>query len=79
MIKECGCCSRIYDSFYDYIDKADPLCNGSAFVNHYDEEEDCRKLVFYVPCKNAYYDKWFEFNYCPICGRKVNPNHVVYR
>lgn len=71
MSNECGCCSKIYDSFDEYVTKADPLCSGAAFVNHYDEDEGCRKLVFYMPCKDTFYDRWFKFNYCPHCGRKL--------
>lgn len=70
MIGKCGACSKIYDSFDDYRNR-DPFCSGAGIVNHYDEEEGCRDIVFYVPCKDDYYDSWFTINYCPQCGRSL--------
>lgn len=78
MIRQCECCSKIYDSFEDYRNH-DPLCNAAGFVNYYDEDTGMRNIVFYTPCKDSYYDKWFEFNYCPNCGRLMNAEHIVYR
>ncbi len=70
MKNKCGCCSTIYSSFQDYRNH-DPFCSGSGFVNHYDEDEDKTSVVFYVPSKDSYYDKWFDFAYCPVCGKRV--------
>lgn len=76
MVSECGCCLRIYDSFDDYM-KHDPFCSGAGIVKHRDEDTGNDEIVFYVPCKDSYYDKWFAINYCPNCGRPVNTDHIV--
>lgn len=66
----CGCCSIIYDSYDDYI-KHHPFCDGAAFVNYHDENDGESSIVFYVPCKDTYYDKWFDFNFYPNCGKPI--------
>lgn len=78
MIRNCGLCSKIYNGFDDYI-KHDPLCSGAAIVKHRDEDSGNYEIVFYVPCKDSFYDKWFEINYCPNCGKLINNKYVVYR
>lgn len=78
MINNCGCCSKIYSSFDEYISH-DPWCNGAGIVKHKDEDTGVEEIVFYVPDKDSRHDKWFTINYCPNCGRLVNANHVIYR
>ena len=68
---ECGCCSKIYYSFDDFRHDY-PLCECGGLVYFYNEEKNCADIVFYVPCKDSCYDKWFIFDYCPKCGRKLN-------
>ena len=61
----CKTCDIIYESF-DAVHMRYPLCSTAVFAR-----DDDGKIVFYVPCKNDYYETWFEFDYCPGCGKKI--------
>lgn len=72
--KPCGCCSKIYKNFDDFVNH-NPFCNSAGFTRHRDED-GVEKIVFYVPCKDDDYDSWFEFEYCPRCGRPMKYREV---
>jgi hypothetical protein len=61
----CKLCSVIYENFDKVHDKY-PLCGIGVFA----KDED-GKVVYYIPCKDDFYDAWFTFDYCPGCGRKI--------
>lgn len=63
--RPCNLCSTIYKSFDEVRDKY-PLCGVGVFA----KDED-GKVVYYIPCKDDFYDTWFTFDYCPGCGRKI--------
>lgn len=63
--KKCVVCSTIYSSFDEFRDRF-PMCGIAGLAKN----EDGR-VVFYVPCKDSFYDAWFEFDYCPGCGKSI--------
>lgn len=62
----CKLCSTIYENFDKVRDKHH-LCGVGVFA----KDED-GKVVYYIPCKDSYYDEWFEFDYCPGCSKKMS-------
>lgn len=75
MINNCSLCNKIWVSKEAYQDN---------FERHYDEDcaivmED-EELWLYVPCGDWYYsDTVMQINFCPKCGRKINPKYKVMR
>lgn len=61
----CRWCSTIHDN-EDEARKVDPLCQAAHLVRHGEH------IMFYVPCKDDFYDSTFVINYCPMCGRKLD-------
>lgn len=75
MINNCSLCDKIWASKEAYQDnfeyRSDETC---AIVM--ENEEPC----LYVPCEDWFYsDIVMQINFCPKCGRLINPKYKVTR
>lgn len=71
----CDLCKKIWDSMDEY---------QCRFEHASDEETSIvmkdRKPWLYIPVDDPYYsDAYIQINFCPKCGRRVNPNYKVMR
>ena len=75
MVNNCSLCSTIWSSKEEYQKQFEwHHDEGCAIVM--EDEEPC----LYVPCEDWFYsDTIMEINYCPKCGRKINPKYKVMR
>ena len=71
----CDLCQKIWDSIDEY----------QGQFGHDDDEEVSivmkdRKPWLYIPVDDPYYsDTYLQTNFCPKCGRRINPNYKVMR
>ena len=73
----CGCdfCKKIWGSKEEYQTSVD---------SHWDEVNtivmDGNQLCLYVPCDDYYYSGIvMDINFCPVCGRQINPKYMATR
>lgn len=75
MVNGCEFCSKIWDNVKEYKE---------SFEFEHEEREaivmDGRGPGLYIPCDDWYYSKIvMNVNFCPVCGRQVNPNYKAQR
>ena len=75
MVNGCDFCSKIWDNVKEYKE---------SFEFEHEEREaivmDGRGPGPYIPCDDWYYSKIvMNVNFCPVCGRQVNPNYKAQR
>ena len=75
MVNGCDFCSKIQDNVKEYKE---------SFEFEHEEREaivmDGRGPGLYIPCDDWYYSKIvMNVNFCPVCGRQVNPNYKAQR
>ena len=68
-------CSKIWNNVKEYKE---------SFEFEHEEREaivmDGRGPGLYIPCDDWYYSKIvMNVNFCPVCGRQVNPNYKAQR
>ena len=75
MVNGCELCSKIWNNVKEYKE---------SFEFEHEEREaiviDGRGPGLYIPCDDWYYSKIvMNVNFCPVCGRQVNPNYKAQR
>ena len=75
MANGCEFCSKIWNNVKEYKE---------SFEFEHEEREaivmDGRGPGLYIPCDDWYYSKIvMNGNFCPVCGRQVNPNYKAQR
>ena len=75
MVNGCEFCSKIWNNVKEYKE---------SFEFEHEEREaiviDGRGPGLYIPCDDWYYSKIvMNVNFCPVCGRQVNPNYKAQR
>lgn len=75
MVNGCDFCSKIWDNVKEYKE---------SFEFEHEEREaivmNSRGPGLYIPCDDWYYSKIvMNVNFCPVCGRQVNPNYKAQR
>lgn len=75
MANGCEFCSKIWNNVKEYKE---------SFEFEHEEREaivmDGRGPGLYIPCDDWYYSKIvMNVNFCPVCGRQVNPNYKAQR
>ena len=75
MVNSCEFCSKIWNNVKEYKE---------SFEFEHEEREaivmDGRGPGLYIPCDDWYYSKIvMNVNFCPVCGRQVNPNYKAQR
>ena len=75
MINNCSLCNKIWDSEQDYQDNFEHRYDETYVIVMEDEEP-----WLYVPCTDWYYsDTVMQINFCPKCGRLINPKYKAMR
>lgn len=75
MVNGCEFCSKIWDNVKEYKES----------FEFEDEEREAivmngHRPGLYIPCDDWYYSKIvMNVNFCPVCGRQVNPNYKAQR
>lgn len=72
-MNNCDFCNKIYSSKEEY----DEFC-GHNWWNEIDAiiMDKNNQPGLYVPCDDSYYSRIvMDINFCPKCGRKINPEY----
>ena len=75
MINKCKLCNKVYKNFDEY---------SKDYPHDWDEVTAIvapgNQPRLYVPCPDSYYSGYVtDINFCPQCGRQINPNYKVQR